>query len=184
MTDNPRIDVKTRTIKGDFFIIPNGLNSLSGFFPSSRERMVRDLGRHVFTTASGQTVKGSEVSQTEPLIQIWWTVPDEGDAGGIDNLRCHPAEEAGVVLPFSAGRGSGFKGIVEYVPAHALAGVREGDSIRVEMEDGDGNVWTLDMTARQRQYRYARFGGFSGTKARLLWQYVEWMAKQDNDVTA
>jgi len=137
----------------DAFIIPNRAGKLGDFWLSS----VAEAARRQATI-----MLGKEPTDDDLFVEMWYVADDIG----CENLVDHGAS---VEID---GKKYYIDVPTRYLPYLALKDKREGDSLIVTFyeaasnEDGDDINVVVDVTLKQKGYRYARFGSFEET----LWQ--------------
>ena len=128
--------MEKKIVKGDIFIIPNGKVNIENFFRP-------EVKKQQFTKATGY-----KINDDDEMVQVWVT------SEGIDNWQCHRGWLEECQLKEEGGFHDLFPG---YFPVRVLENLTEGDVLECIPQGGDVKI---ELTCRQKDYRYSRFGTF------------------------
>ena len=137
-----------KTVKGDIFIIPNETFKLDSLRPDSvRNTIIRRTQRLI-----GLKLSGSEI-----MAEVWITSPECDNWSstyggfqkhlGIELKDWNERDEDSYLVGY----------FPKLFPSQILEDKKEGDTIILRCPEYGVNI---ELTCRQKNYRYARFGNF------------------------
>lgn len=134
-------------LNGEMFIVPNKISYPAGWLSGSDLQLMCENARN----------NGVEYVEGMPMIQVWLVVPGMSNNAGDHGINV--TEDVRVSLNRYA----------TLIPAPVLEKVNEGDSVELTFsgisrdcvkETKEDCMVTMNVVAKQRDYRYRRFGDF------------------------
>lgn len=126
-----------KTVKGDIFIIPNEKIKIEKFFTPEKEKQQ-------FSKATGYEIKDGD-----EMVQVWVT------SESTNNWQCC---HGGWLEECQLRKEDGFRDLFPgYFPVRVLENLTEGDVLGCVPRGGDV---IIELTCKQKGYRYSRFGTF------------------------
>jgi hypothetical protein len=141
--------LQTIHLNADMFIIPNSVSTIDDYLlPSFQKRMV-DLCK----------INELVENPKEKIVQIWLTNDNS------DNINDHGIKIDGKQYYVTCGN----------IPYTLIKNVKEGETVAVKFFGYDNSeekpakvVFEIQLTAKQLDYRYRRFGSFEETLNMLV----------------
>jgi len=139
------MEVKLENLRGDIFIVPNGLMSVRNTIGSSEED-----SRRRFENNRKRVLKNIlDHKDSERLVEIWVCSPEN------DNWHDHSYIQ--ILLGKKYGRDEDWSeySFPMYLPIEFFEGKKEGNVVKLNTTFGE-----VELTLAQTKYRYRRFGDF------------------------
>lgn len=141
--------LQTIELEADMFIIPNSISTIDNERMLSFKKKMRELCK----------LNGLNNNDEEMLVQVW-----------ITNDKSDNIDDHGIII-----NGKQYYVICSNIPYTLIKNVKEGENITVKFfgydhsgEEAVKVVFEMQLTAKQLDYRYKRFGSFEETLKRLV----------------